>query len=56
MMGFQFSNRRHLVGAIIALALIVLPFLNTDSGWLAYPLHIIVRLRRRVLSGRTGLF
>ena len=41
-MGFQFSNRRHLVGAVIALALIVLPFLNTDSGWLAYPLHIIV--------------
>jgi len=34
MMGFSLSNRRHLAGLIVALALIVLPFLNTESGWL----------------------
>ncbi|MDP6705460.1 MAG: branched-chain amino acid ABC transporter permease [Alphaproteobacteria bacterium] len=42
MMGFSLSNRRHQAGLIVALALIVLPFLNTESGWLAYPLHIII--------------
>ncbi len=42
MIGFDLSNKRHLAGAIAALGLIALPFLETDAGWLAYPLHIMV--------------
>ena len=41
-MGLKLSERRHQIGLLVALGLIVLPFLNTESGWLGYPLHILI--------------